>query len=192
MGNVRGRFAALTGAAVLGLAMVGGAVAQDASPVASPTAGGGHPGHIHSGTCENLGEVVVPLPVVNIGGEMMGMATPMASPMASPMAGMMGASSAMPAAAVSATIDLALSDILAAEHAINYHESAENIGNYIACGAIGGQPDAQGNLFIGLQELNGSGVSGIAWLQESGAQTVVTVFLTASGMGSMGMATPTS
>ena len=192
MGNVRGRFAALTGAAMLGLTMVGGAVAQDATPVAS----GGHPGHIHSGTCETLGEVIVPLPVVAIGGGMMSMATPMAtpmaSPMASPMAGMMGASSAMPAAAVSATVDLALSDILAAEHAINYQESADDMGTYIACGAIGGQPDAQGNLFIGLQELNDSGVTGIAWLQESGAQTVVTVFLTESGMGSMGMATPTS
>lgn len=171
MGIMRSRIFAFVGAASLGLMAIAGTAAQDASPAASPAAGAGHPGHIHTGTCDALGDVVVPLPDVVIGGAEADTASPMASPTAS------GAASAIPAAAVSTTVDLALTDILAAEHSINYHASAEDIGTYIACGAIGGTPDAQGNLFIGLAEQNDSGVSGIAWLQESGAQTVVTVFL---------------
>jgi len=189
MGSVGGRMIALAGALTIGLSVVAGASAQDATPAASPMAAAGHPGNIHSGTCDTLGDVVVPLPDVVFGAA----EDAMASPAASPAMGM-GSSSAVPAAAVSTTVDLALSDILAADHAINYHESMENIENYVACGAIGGTPDAQGNLFIGLEELNDSGLSGIAWLQESGDQTVVTVFLSdSSGMSSgMDMATPTS
>jgi hypothetical protein len=177
--------AALAGALTLGLAMVAGAAAQDATPEASPAAAAGHPGHIHSGTCETLGDVVQPLPNVVFGGA----AGDMASPMASPVAGM-GAASAVPAAAVSTTVDMALTDILAEDHAINYHESMENIQNYIACGAIGGTIDAQGNLFVGLAEQNDSGISGIAWLQEQGEETVVTVFLSQEAGAAGAMATP--
>lgn len=190
MGTVLGRMMALAGALTIGLSVVAGAAAQDATPAASPMAAAGHPGHIHSGTCDTLGDVVVPLPDVVFGAES---GDAMASPAASPAMGM-GSSSVVPAAAVSTTVDLALSDILAADHAINYHESMENIQNYVACGAIGGTPDAQGNLFVGLEEQNDSGLSGIAWLQESGDQTVVTVFLSDSSGMSAGsdMATPTS
>jgi plastocyanin len=168
IGNSRLGWATAT--AVLSLALINGAgtAAQDASPAASPAADAGHPGHIHSGTCDALGDVVVPLPNVVFG------ATDAA--MASPAAG--GAAAANPAVAVSSVVDLALSDLLAEEHAINYHASAEEIGTYIACGAISGAPDDQGNLFIGLAEQNDSGISGIAWLLEQGGQTVVTVFLT--------------
>ena len=182
MGNVRSRMMALAAASALGLTIAGGVAAQDASPVASPAAGGGHPGHIHAGSCDNLGDVVVPLPDVVFGrtGAGADLASPVASPMATPMAG--GAAGAIPAAAVSTTVDLALADILAGEHAINYHASAEDMATYVACGALGGAPDAQGNLFVGLAEQNGSGVSGIAWLQENGAQTVVTVFLSHAAM----------
>jgi len=169
-----GRILGSAGALLLGVALLGSVAAQEASPVAgTPAAGGGHPGHIHTGTCEQLGDVVAPLPTVSLGVEATA-ATPVASPMA-------GASGALPAAAVSTTVDLSLSDLLASPHAINYHASAEDIGTYIACGAIGGTPDAEGNLFVGLGELNDSGVSGIAWLMESGTQTVVTVFLSESG-----------
>ena len=33
---------------------------------------------------------------------------------------------------------MSLDDLLAGDYAINVHESAENIGEYIACGDIGG------------------------------------------------------
>ena len=81
---------------------------------------------------------------------------------------------------------MALDDILAAEHAINLHESMENIGNYIACGDVTGEP-ADGMLEIELLELNGSGYMGTAMLMDNGDGTTdVTIML----MESSGMATP--
>ena len=183
MVQLRSRFIALCAiAAALALVTFGGGrgFAQDATPMATPMAGMAmaHPGHIHTGTCDNLGDVVVPLPDVPEPSMVTAAGTPMAGTpvVGTPMAGMTGGQ-ANPVSAVSTTVDLALTDILAAPHAINYHESAQNIQNYIACGNIGGTPDQDGNLFIGLSEVNGSGYSGVAWLQASGDQTIVTVFL---------------
>lgn len=201
MVQLRSRLAAgLAAVAVSGLVAVGGAQAQDASPVGGAAAAG-IPNHIHSGTCETLGEVVVPLATLQYGSAD---ASPIASPvsgLATPvtgMVGMMGGSSVVPVAAATTQVPLALSDILAAEHAINLHDPADpsDPNLYLACGAIGGSPDAQGNLFVGLQETNDSGFSGVAWLLDdgSGSGTTVTVFLADSGAASTGtdgtMATP--
>lgn len=75
------------------------------------------------------------------------------------------------------TVDLALSDIIEGGHAVNVHESEANIGNYIACGDIGGVV-VEGTLVIGLAELNDSGYTGVAVLEENGDQTDVTVYVT--------------
>jgi hypothetical protein len=163
-------------------------LAQDATPVPGMMGDGGipHPAHIHTGNCATLdpnplfplADVVIP--AAGVDGGMMADATPMASPMASPIPGPMGTGSpsAMPAGQSTTVIEVALSDILAAEHAINVHLSSEEIATYIACGAIGGTPDANGNLFVGLAEQNDSGYSGIAWLHDNGdGTTTVTVFL---------------
>jgi hypothetical protein len=144
-----------------------------------------HPGHIHSGTCDELGDVVFPLEDATSGG--MGMGTPMAGmdmgAMATPGAGMGGGTYR------SVTeVEAALDDILAAEHAINFHESAENIENYVACGDLTGTPE-DGMLEIELEELNDSGISGQAMLEDNGdGTTTVTVELEHAGMGTM--ATP--
>jgi hypothetical protein len=77
-------------------------------------------------------------------------------------------------------VPLPLDAILAAEHAVNVHESAENIQNYIACGDIAGAVDANGTLAIGLREVNGSGFTGIAVLSPNPndpATTDVSVFI---------------
>lgn len=194
--------AALAGTVAFGTLQLG-VGAQDATPVAGM---GGLPNHIHSGTCESLGEVVVPLANLEFrpmaGNGMMaatpaagGMAaTPGAGAMATPMMGM--AAVAIPVAVATTDVPLPLADILAAPHAINVH-SAEDISLYVACGDIAGTPDEQGNLFIGLAEQNGSGLNGVAWLLADGEQTIVTVFLSGgtgmmgAGMGGM-MATPAS
>jgi hypothetical protein len=85
-------------------------------------------------------------------------------------------------------VEAALDDILAAEHAINFHESAENIETYVACGDLTGTPE-DGALEVELEELNGSGVSGRAELEDNGdGTTTVTVELEHAGMGTM--ATP--
>lgn len=198
MVQLRSRLVAgLAAVAVSGLVAVGGAQAQDASPVASAAAAG-IPNHIHSGTCETLGDIVAPLAALQYGSTEAGAdASPSASPvsgLATPvtgMAGMMGASSVVPVAAATTQVPLALSDILAAEHAINLHDPADpsDPSLYLACGAIGGSPDAQGNLFVGLQETNDSGFSGVAWLLDdgSGSGTTVTVFLADNGAASADM-----
>jgi hypothetical protein len=152
----------------------------------------GHPAHIHSGTCATLGDVVYPLNNLTPSGMD---ATPM-DMMSTPESGAMGAmgtpmAGAGQVVAQSTTdVDAALDDILAAEHAINVHESTENIQNYIACGDITGSV-TNGELHIQLQELNDSGYVGEAHLIDNGnGTTTVMVTLSEAGMG--GAATPES
>jgi plastocyanin len=129
-----------------------------------------HPIHIHSGTCATLGDVVYPLN--DLGGPMMDAnGTPIASMP-------MGATDAIPVDVSITTVQATLNDLVGTAYAINVHESAENIGNYIACGNIGGAMMTS-DLAIGLGELNGSGYSGVAWLHDNGdGTTTVTVYLT--------------
>jgi len=208
MAQVRSRFIALAAIAVALLVVVAGGArgfAQDAdgTPMASPEGGAmamaAIPNHIHTGTCDNLGDVVYPLSNLefrNMGDAMADMGTPMAdegTPMAddgTPMAGgMMGASSWIPVAAATTNLDVTLDEILSAEHSINLHDPADpsNEDRSLACGDIGGAPDAEGNLFVGLAEENDSGSYGVAWLLDNGSGTTVTVFLAAEGMMGDGM-----
>ena len=144
---------------------------------------GNYPGHVHSGTCEDLGDVVFPLGNASVGGPTMGTmgGTPEASPMAMGMGEMMGSEDRVPVATTAMTVDASLEDILAEEHAINFHESEENIENYVACGDIGGavmgDPADGGTLVIGLRSLNESGISGVATLTGMEDQTEVVVYL---------------
>jgi hypothetical protein len=151
--------------------------AQDASP--SPTTMEGsmaHPAHIHAGTCETLGEVIFPLSDV-AAPSMDG--TPAASMESTPMIDMMA--SPGPEREVVAesttTVPAALADIISGGHAINVHESVENIANYIACGDITGTP-MENELEIELGELNDSGYEGKAVLTDNGdGSTTVVVHL---------------
>lgn len=128
-----------------------------------------HPAHIHSGTCAELGDVVFPLS--NVSDDILVDGTPMAGED-------MGDDGNEVAWSVT-TVGAPLADIVSGGHAINIHESAENIGNYIACGDIGGVMMGASDLAIGLGELNGSGYSGVATLHDNGdGTTTVTVYLT--------------
>lgn len=166
---------------------------------ATPAAQGGidtavalHPAHIHSGTCEELGDVVFPLNELQA-------ASQVATPEASLGADAASTPEASPAVrldntvAQSATmVEASLDDILAAEHAINVHESPENIQNYIACGAVTGSP-TDGQLTIELRELNGSGFVGEAMLTDNGDGTTtvhVSIFPSDTGAGGTPAATP--
>ena len=123
-----------------------------------------HPAHIHTGTCDNLGDIVAPLSDVTelTAGEVF------------------GASTAVLVKESETEVALPLGDILSAPHAINVHESAEAIQNYIACGDIGGRV-IDGDLVIGLLELNDSGHHGVAVLAGNDDVTGVTVFLAEEG-----------
>jgi hypothetical protein len=180
---------------VAGIAVISpSGLAQDAAGTPEAT-GHDHPAHIHAGTCATLGDVVHPLNnLTDADVGMMG--TPMAGMMASPIAGMpMGDMMGTPMADFMAgmmagnmdysttTVEAALDDILAGEHAINVHESPENIQNYIACGDLTGTP-TNGLLQIQLNELNGSGYQGMAALQDNGdGTTTVIVVLMPTGAG---------
>ena len=159
------RAAALIAVAALALFVPAG-LAQ--TPVSeADTAEEAHPAHIHTGTCDTLGDVVAPLAdVVDLaasGGEVVGPA------------------SALEVKTSQITVDMPLREIIEGGHAINVHESAEAIDVYIACGDVGGvlvtDEGGREQLVIGLGELNDSGHTGTAWLGAAGDQTEVRVTL---------------
>ena len=190
MRNALFALAALLAAGMIFIGVNGGVIAQG-TPQASPgmpgMSGESHPAHIHNGSCANLGDVVAPLS--NVSAEAMNNGTPMA------MGGsMMGSTNAIPVLSSVTTVDMAIADILNGEHAINVHESAENIGNYVACGDIGGMMIGQTDMLFGMAPLNNSGLSGVASLHDNGdGTTTVYVYLTKDIMsmgGGSGGATP--
>ncbi len=145
------------------LALAVAALGGGASAAEMETA---HPAHIHAGTCPAPGDVVAPL----------GDVTPsMAGPA-------MGQASAVPVGVSVTSVPLALADIVAAEHAIVVHASADDMGTYLVCGDIGGEPMAEGVLPIGLAAVGDSGDAGVAVLADAGdGTTTVTIYLTHAG-----------
>ncbi len=152
---------------VLLMAMAIFAVAASAPLVWAQEDDGPHPAHIHSGSCDDLGDIVVPLTdvVENTAGESF------------------GSDQAVPVEVSETDVELSLSDLLAGPHAINIHQSAEAIQIYIACGDIGGRV-IDGDLLIGLQEIDGSGHQGVARLETDDDGTEVYVYLADQGAGS--------
>jgi hypothetical protein len=139
--------------------------AQDSTPAAVAMAA--HPVHIHSGNCDELGEVVVPL-----------------TDLTAPEGDRVGQRNRAAQGDTSYTnVPLTLDAILAEDHAINAHLSADQIDVYIACGEVGGVMAPDGSLTIGLREESDSGYTGIAYLAPGadGASTDVTVFLAETG-----------
>jgi hypothetical protein len=154
------RFGAVVAVAALALLTPGLAAQDDEAEV--------HPAHIHTGTCAELGDVVIPLSdIAHIGDD----------------AERTGPASAIPVKSSVTVVDMPLQEIIDGGHAINVHLSAEEIDVYIACGAIGGYvvTDSEGRteLFVGLQELNDSGHTGVARLGigEDPNQTEVSILL---------------
>lgn len=70
---------------------------------------GEHAGHIHQGTCDNLGSVVTPLQPITVDGG----------------TGMM-----------TTTVDIPLGTVTNGQHLIAYHEAGGNPGAVITCGEI--------------------------------------------------------
>lgn len=145
------------------------ALGQDATPAMSNE---GHPVHVHEGTCAELNPQPM-YPLNNI-----------IAPTGTDASGT-GAPAAVETSTT--TIDATLADLTGGNRAINVHESMENIGNYIACGDIGGtivSGDNGDSIAIGLRQLNDSGYTGIAVLQASGDQTTITIYLAKDLSGS--------
>lgn len=129
-----------------------------------------HPAHIHTGTCEAPGEVVIPLSDIGSDYLVDGEAT----------AGdAVGLGSAVETQGSVTTADAPLSDILDGDHVLMVHLSAEEIGTYVACGDVGGTMMGDSDLVFGIKPLNDSGLSGIATLHDNGDDTTtISVYLT--------------
>ena len=162
------RKTAIGGAIALAMAMApAAAFAQDDMSTAMVP----HPSHIHVGVCPAPGDVIAPLSDVGVVGN-----------------DAQGAASSIHVDIGQTNVPLALADILAADHAIVVHESADAMQNYIACGDIGGH-DVNGAFLVGLGPVGASGYSGIAWLTDKGDGTTdVTVTITQSGASEMSAA----
>jgi hypothetical protein len=146
----------------------------------------GHPAHIHEGTCDDLNpKPAFPLTNVSEMGMMEGMKEGASEDddAAMEMSEPMGAETAFGVETSYTMVDAALEEIVEGGHAINLHESKENVEEYIACGDIGGRietgpgMDEGGTLVVGLGELNDSGYTGIAVLEGKGDQTEVIIYL---------------
>lgn len=161
------------------LAMVGGsaAVFGQGTPGASPEASTGpvHPAHIHAGACPEPGDVVFPLENVVALDVNSDMATPAGTAMADTMdAGTPVAMDTVMPLGSTTVVEASLDDILGAEHAINVHQSPEELAVYVACGDITGEAE-NGELVVELGQLNDSGVEGQATLTDNGDGTTTVV-----------------
>src|SRR5215212_6630685 len=155
----------VTAVATAGLFIAGGvgSPAQDATP-----AGGlahAHPAHIHLGTCSEL-DPNPAFPLTDV------------APASNESGAETDSAAAIPVERSVTTVDAALEDLRTGGYAINIHQSADDIGTYIACGNLSGAIGDSGALVVGLGELNESGHSGVAILTEQGEQTNVSLYLT--------------
>jgi uncharacterized cupredoxin-like copper-binding protein len=149
--------------ALIGLITAGGpaAVAQDATPQAEqgqiP-----RPAHIHVNDCANIGDIAAPL-----------------NDLTAPTGQRVGVRRAFEAESSFTNVPMTLDQILASDHSLNVHMSADQMNVYIACADLGGVLTPEGALIVGLAEQNNSGYTGIAYLSPGadGASTDVSVFI---------------
>lgn len=205
---------------ILGASMMAGATVLGAQDTTQTTGMDDsvpdRPVHIHNGTCNSLGDIVAPLTDLALGGEGSGglgvagvsetnagedtLSTPAGDTGSDMTTGgtsdagtdaTSGDAMVIPVQYSFSTVPMSIDDILASDHAINVHQSEEEMSTFIACGDLGGEPDQNGSLVIGLRELNSSGYAGIAVLSPSGSvdgSTDVSVFI-AEGLVDTGMTT---
>ena len=159
--------------------------AQEATPSAVVEAP--HPVHVHAGTCDALGDVVNPLNdittyAITNSFSFGPAATPEADSTASPAAGV-SVTQTTPVLFSFTHIDANVVDIVAGVFAINAHESAENIQNYIACGNVpqctASACSAVTGVAIELAPQNESGYFGVARIDadpEGGSNVSVFLF----------------
>lgn len=167
---------AATLAMVFGMSMQ--TLAQDSTPASSDMAmDAGRPAHVHVGTCDAVGDVVIPLNNVTAADSMTDAATPAVTSVATP-----GTSDADETSSTVAEVPLA--DIIAGGHIVNVHESVEAIDVYVACGAVQGEV-VDNVLTVALEEQNDSGLTGTAVFTDNGDGTT-TIDLTISGGSSEG------
>ena len=166
----------LIGVSIIGMALTAAPVAaQSPSQDASPP--DGRPAYLQQGTCEQPGKVVLALALVSIHDVA---ATPAA---ASPRPSADGVSDngSVPAAVSVTRLDRGLTDLAGAGLIVRVGPDTNHPADTIACAAIAGTPDADGNLYLGVRPVGDSGQAGVVWLRRDDDQhTTVTLFLIAA------------
>lgn len=146
----------------LWLVILSCAVALAASPSAlAQTSSVDRPAELRAGTCSSLGEVVVALAnLVYSSGDLLGQ------------------TGATPVEQSGTVVQFAISDFLASNHVVVVRESPA-VSTVVACGHIGGALNPDGTLAVGMQAMNGSGLSGVAYFTpiDTFSNTLVTVLL---------------
>jgi hypothetical protein len=103
------------------------------------------PAELRLGTCANLGDVVVPLAnLVLTPGDPLGQA------------------GATPVEQSGTVVPYVLDDLLASDHSIVVLQSSLDTV-FVACGEVGGAINPDGTLAIGMRDMSGSGLSGVAY-----------------------------
>ncbi len=144
------------------------ASAQQATPTVSPGAppqGIEYPVAVHMGACPMpTPEAEITLANTIVAGSDVAEAT------------FIGVTPGQPVLVSSTEADISLDDLAGTERVIALHKSADEFGTLVACGTISGTK-ADGLLVISLQEVEMSGVSGIAILDENEDQTDIKVYV---------------
>jgi hypothetical protein len=145
------------------------ALAQSPGPSLYPSVPGGHPAHIHTGLCPEPGPIQYGLS--DVSEHMVVNGSQQAGDIVGPL-------SALPALVSVTKVGAGLLALADGNHAVNVHQSAEDMATYIACGDIGGVMIGTSDLAFGLAELNNSGFNGVAYIHDNGDDTsTVYVFL---------------
>jgi hypothetical protein len=119
------------------------------------------PAELRGGTCDSLGEVIVPLAhLVFASGDIEGQ------------------SSATPVEQSGTVVQFAIADFLDSNHVVVVRESP-TVSTVVACGHIGGALNPDGTLAVGMLGTNGSGLSGVAYFTpiDTFSNTLVTILL---------------
>jgi hypothetical protein len=120
------------------------------------------PADVMSGTCANLGGIVVPLAhlVLTVGDPQ-------------------GYLAATPVEQSGTVVEYDVTDFLATEHAIVVRESQANTATIVACGEVGGALNPDGTLAVGMRAMSDSGLSGIAYFTpiDQFEKTLITILL---------------
>jgi hypothetical protein len=127
----------------------------------------GHPAKIHQGSCQSVGPVAYSLTGVGASVDLNENPIPTPQPV--------NAGSAYQVMTSETTIDAALDDALATDHAVMLYDNDENM-QAIACGNLGGALLGD-TLVVGLGEFGIPGHVGFAVFQRDGDQTDVTILM---------------
>lgn len=169
---------------VFGMMAVGLGSVRAQDDVTADGPGTPRPGHIHDGSCAELGDVVYALNNATVDGLA-------ADYNAGSDSAFIGSDAALTDYISETSLDVSLDEIMSADHAVNFHLSGDEAGTYIACGDLGGFVH-DGVLSVGLvpvAEFPDTQFAGSAILTDNGDNTT-TVMVHLVELRNDGGATP--